>query len=389
MTRARALAALLCAAACGFAPDLSRYPECGADGACQAGSSCLAEANRCVPDCGEACPADAGVDAGEADAGADAGEADGGGDAGGVDAGLDAGVDGGEDGGDAGATPDAGSDDGGPADGGDAGPPPLELAATTLPPAIETKPWSVTFVPTGGVPPYAFSLDGGAPGFTLDVGGTLATAAAPEPGLFPLTVTVRDDDSPRATVSRDLALEVRPLLRVASRPPLLQGRQGQAYSLSLSATGGQPPYSWARDGGALPSGVSLSAAGVLSGTPSGTGTFTFGVAVTDAATPPQEALRTLSVEVRALDTLLTIATPAAADGRVGTAYEQPLRAFGGTQPYAWTLASGTLPPGITIVDSGTQGRLGGTPTQAGTSTFTLRCADTLTSQTQALSIVVH
>jgi hypothetical protein len=367
MTRSALLAAVLLSAGCTFAPDLSRFPECGPEGACPEGSSCLTEVARCVPDCGEACP----VDAGETDAGEDAGTA-------GVDAGADAGAPG-----------DAGADDGGARDGGDAGPVPLRLDVPALPPAVETQPWSFRFVPTGGVPPYAFSLDGGAPGFTLDVAGTLAAVAAPQPGAFPLTVTVRDDDTPRATVHVDLTLEVRPFLRVASRPPLVQGRQGQAYSLSLAATGGQPPYTWTRDGGTLPNGLTLSPTGILSGTPSNTGTYTFGVAITDDATPPQQALRSLTVDVRAIDTLLSIATTAAADGRVGTPYEQPLRAYGGTQPYAWTLASGALPPGITIVDSGTQGRLGGTPTQAGTYTFTVRCADTLTNQTQALSIVVY
>lgn len=392
MTRARLAVLLTALGACGFEPDLSRFPACGPDGTCAAGSSCLAEVARCVPDCGEQCPelpADGGPDAGDdagldAGAGADAG-VDAGSDAGldaGSDAGLDAGLDAGSD-----AGLDAGSDAG--ADAGDDAGPPLALAALVLPPAIETKPWSTTFVPSGGVPPYAFSLDGGLPGFTLDVGGTLATAAAPTPGVFPFSVTVRDDAVPRASVTRDGVLEVRPLLRVASRGPLIQARQGQAYSLGLVATGGQAPYTWALDGGALPPGVELAGDGTLSGTPSATGTFTFTARTTDAATPPQVAVRSLSLQVKVLDTLLSIGTEAAADGRVGTTYSQSLKAYGGTPPYAWTLVSGQYPPGITLVDSGTLGQLGGAPTQTGTWNFTVRCSDGLSSPTQALSIVVY
>ena len=44
---------------------------------------------------------------------------------------------------------------------------PLALPALTLAPAIETQPYSVQFVPTGGLPPYPFFLDGGGPSFTL------------------------------------------------------------------------------------------------------------------------------------------------------------------------------------------------------------------------------
>lgn len=61
------------------------------------------------------------------------------------------------------------------------------------------------------------------------------------------------------------------------------GVAGSAYRQSLSATGGTPPYAYLLSGGSLPPGVVLTAAGVLSGTPTAAGTYSFTVQVTDAA----------------------------------------------------------------------------------------------------------
>lgn len=345
-----ALVALALSAGCVFDPDLSRFPACSASDGCPAGSTCVLEVRRCVPSCEVGCAA--------TDAGAD----------GGANGGADAGAD------------DAGADDAGAA---------LRLLTRALPPAIELRPWSERFVPTGGVPPYSFGIDGGAPGFTLAVDGTLSTSSAPGPGTWAFSIAVQDDAVPRAQVSADFSLEVRPLLRVASHGAQVEGRQGQTYSHALSATGGAPPYLWSVDGGSLPPGVSLSPSGVFAGTPSAAGVRTFDVEVVDAATPPQRASRAVSLEVKAVTTVLVIGTPTAADGRVGTPYSQALKAYGGTQPYLWSVMSGSLPPGVTLADTGTLGRLGGTPTASGTFNFVVRCADTLTSQTQSLSITVH
>lgn len=372
---------LLFATGCAFEPDLTRYPACDSAGACPTGFTCLKEASRCVPTC-EVQPcaaADAAVDAG-----ADAGVVD----AGPVDAG----------------TPDSGTPDAGPADSGtsdagddagvDAGPTdagfPLSFPGTTLAPAIETQSYSVQFMPTGGVPNYAFAIDGGVPSFTLATNGTFSSLAASTPGRFDFQITVSDDDTPRARITNNYSLEVMKLLRVSSNT-LIEGRSGQAYTAQLSATGGTGPFTWSTDGG-LPTGLSLTSAGVIQGSPSGnTGGAPrlFTVDVADSSTVPQRATRQVGLQVKALDTLLVIATPAAADARVGEPYTQTLKAFGGTQPYSWSLASGAFPPGVSIVNSGTLGQLGGTPIDAGTYTFTLRCNDTLTNTTQMLSITVY
>lgn len=63
---------------------------------------------------------------------------------------------------------------------------------------------------------------------------------------------------------------------------LAGGVTGAAYSEALGAQGGTSPYTFAVTGGALPAGLSLSSAGVISGTPAATGTASFTVTVTDS-----------------------------------------------------------------------------------------------------------
>jgi hypothetical protein len=70
-------------------------------------------------------------------------------------------------------------------------------------------------------------------------------------------------------------------LTVTSAPPA-NPVQGQSYSHQFTATGGTSPYSWAVTAGALPPGMSLSAAGLLSGTPTASGSYPVTVTVSDA-----------------------------------------------------------------------------------------------------------
>jgi hypothetical protein len=63
---------------------------------------------------------------------------------------------------------------------------------------------------------------------------------------------------------------------------LSNGMVAAAYSQTLTASGGTAPYTYAITAGALPSGLTLTSAGVLSGTPTTSGTFSFTVTATDA-----------------------------------------------------------------------------------------------------------
>jgi Bacterial Ig-like domain len=70
---------------------------------------------------------------------------------------------------------------------------------------------------------------------------------------------------------------------ITTPSPLTAGTVGTAYSQTFAATGGTPPYSWLVTVGTPPAGLTLSAAGVLSGTPTTAGTSNFTVQVTGGA----------------------------------------------------------------------------------------------------------
>ncbi len=70
---------------------------------------------------------------------------------------------------------------------------------------------------------------------------------------------------------------------------------------------------------------------------------------------------------------LIITTKFFSDGRVGQSYSDFLTAAGGTKPYTWSIINGSLPAGLSL--NPTTGQISGTPTTAGTSSFTVQVTD--------------
>ncbi|MGZ6987468.1 MAG: putative Ig domain-containing protein, partial [Thermoanaerobaculia bacterium] len=123
-------------------------------------------------------------------------------------------------------------------------------------------------------------------GLSLGGGGVIAgvpTAA----GTFTFTVKVTDSLGTTKTAVLTITVVNPPLLITTTTLP--NGVNGSAYSVTLLASGGAPPYSWLLASGTLPNpaapAFAISSGGVISGTPSAAGTFSFTVMVTDSATP--------------------------------------------------------------------------------------------------------
>jgi hypothetical protein len=161
---------------------------------------------------------------------------------------------------------------------------------------------------------------------------------------------------------------------------------GDTYSQTLAAEGGTAPYSWALSSGNLPAGLELSSSGTIAGTPTAIGTSTFAVRVTDSA--GHVSLGTLSLTVNR--GVLTIATPSLPGTSPGQPYSTTMAASGGTSPYQWAIASGSLPSGLTL-DAAT-GTISGTipaDAAAGSTSFEVQVTDSANSVTaQTFSITI-
>jgi glucose/arabinose dehydrogenase len=86
---------------------------------------------------------------------------------------------------------------------------------------------------------------------------------------------------------------------------------------------------------------------------------------------------------------LAITTASLPNGTVNVAYSATLAGSGGTAPYSWALAGGSLPGGLALNPS--SGLINGTPTSAGTFNFTVRLSDSsnpIRSVTKAFGIVI-
>jgi uncharacterized protein (TIGR03437 family) len=152
---------------------------------------------------------------------------------------------------------------------------------------------------------------------------------------------------------------------------------GTFYSATVSASGGQQPYSWQAGPGAPQGLVIGTSSGTISGTPAGAGTFTFNVTVTDSTNAQQSQMFTIVVSAAGSGGGLTITNPGFPNGIVGVAYNQvityvPVPCGSPFSPGpVIALQSGSLPPGLSVQSNGAGYSLGGTPTSGGSFTFTL------------------
>jgi hypothetical protein len=123
----------------------------------------------------------------------------------------------------------------------------------------------------------------------------------------------------------------------------------------------------------------------LTGTPTTAGHYSFTVQVLDSTGAVASQPLTMHVAAAANQPAVAITTTALPPASAGAAYSQTLAAAGGTAPYTWTLAIGTLPVGLAL--DAVSGVIGGTPTETGTYPLVLAVADS-TGATAAASLTL-
>jgi hypothetical protein len=183
-------------------------------------------------------------------------------------------------------------------------------------------------------------------------------------GCFTFSVTVTDANGNTNSIRYTICV-----CAITISPPVLpDGSICGPYHQQLTASCGTPPYTFSVPPGTLPAGLSLSSAGLLSGTPSMIGSTTFTVTATDSTFDTGTITYTLLVTGG-----LTLSPDILPMGTPGVPYNETITASGGTAPYTFIVSSGALPTGLSLSPAGV---ISGTPTASGTFAFCVTATDT-------------
>jgi len=192
---------------------------------------------------------------------------------------------------------------------------------------------------------------------------------------------------------REFSIYIDPGLAIENES-LKDATIGHSYSETLTAkqvvnlnppTGSAVQATWSVESGALPPGITLSTAGVLSGTPTTESPFTFVVralsgSTSDTKTMPLTVRQPLSVKS-------PFGPPRPPSAEVGIRLAKSFTATGGSGTYAWSLTSGALPAGVVL--NGTQGTIAGMPQAPGAFAFGVTATDSdgrVTTSAAALTV---
>jgi hypothetical protein len=188
----------------------------------------------------------------------------------------------------------------------------------TLTPGVIGAPYSLALTASGEAGPYSWTITPLKgllpPGLSFSQAGVISGIPLVA-GTFTFSVQVIDSSSHAA--QKAVSVTINEAALTVATAALRPGIKGIPYSQQLLGAGGMPPYRWAVTSGQLPDGLSLDAgAGVLSGTPSVTGTFGITISVSDAAS--QVAPKTLQLLVVGTDSVpqITGARYKAAGGKL-------------------------------------------------------------------------
>src|SRR6266403_4878819 len=260
---------------------------------------------------------------------------------------------------------------------------PPAITTTTLPPGTEGTAYSQAIAKTGGAGTVTFSISAGAlpTGLTLSGAGTISGTPAGPNVTANFTVKVTDSSTMTpmtATQALSIAISL-PAPPSITTTTLAAGVEGTAYSQPVVATGGLGALTLTISAGSLPAGLSMSAAGVITGTPTGpNGTANFTAMVTDHSNPAQSATKPLSILIN-LPPAPSISPTTLPGGNVGTPYTHTLAVTGGLGPFTWSVSSGTLPAGLSF--NTTTAIISGIPTtQQANVAFTIQVTDSSNPQ---------
>lgn len=244
----------------------------------------------------------------------------------------------------------------------------LDIEEGQLPDAVVGTPYSFQLEGRAGCEnSYHFLFDSGRipPNLTVTDKGLLSGTPV-EAGDFEFYVKLKDDCNSKPSEGRFTITVLRAL--VITTTALKPVRVGAPYSATLTASE-TDRVRWSVSQGSLPPGLALTENGSLSGTPTTAGSYTFTVKAIDAG-EKRTATQSLTLVVAAP---VAVAPPKIGPGEVGVKVNTKPEVTGGAAPFAWSVARGALPAGVSL-DPAT-GAVSGTPGVAGSFAVTLGVAD--------------
>src|ERR1017187_1924797 len=241
--------------------------------------------------------------------------------------------------------------------------PPLSLSGSLSNGKVGV-PYTGQISASGGTGPYSYAGAGRPDGLSRSANGGISGTPGTA-GQFTLAATATD--SKGATANGTFGITIAPADLAIVTASLPDGVVGAAYSASLTASCGLPPYSWTVTG--LPDGLTATASGAISGTPKTAGKFSVIVNVSDAA-GTSLGDRRIGYTLTIAPAPLAITTASAPNGTAGTAYSASFAASGGTAPY--TFSATGLPAGLSMSAAGA---ITGTPTAPGAATIVVTVKD--------------
>jgi hypothetical protein len=241
------------------------------------------------------------------------------------------------------------------------------------------------FHETGGTGPFTWTNPGAGlpPGCTLNSSGLLSCSPPTTSGTysgFHIHVTDALANFDDQLFTKAVAC---PAISISSTPSWPNATVNIAYSFQLTSTGGTGTLLWAVTG--LPTGLTVNTGtGLVSGTPTVSGSFSPASSVTDSCLPTGSTATqndSLTVAPGTGPVLETTPSPLPT-GTVGVLYTQSMACTGGTPPYTFSTTAGAFPTGLSMNSAGL---ITGTPTTAQTTTPSIRCTDAVAAHDDGAS----
>jgi hypothetical protein len=257
--------------------------------------------------------------------------------------------------------------------------PVLSVTKPTLPGAKVGVAYSYQMVSAGGAAPVTWSVTAGSLPFGLSLSPAGLISGIPTTAnSYSFTVTTADAAMTPMSFNTALTIVVSPATVTITTTSIPSALVSQPYSVTLAAQYGATPYKWTlATGSVLPAGLTLSTSGVIAGTPTIAGQYSFSVQVSDASTPIGTSTQSYTMGVYSPVVITPATLP---QGSIKDAYSATLQSTGGDAPITWTVASGSLPAGLSLSSAGV---IFGTPTAVGTSNFTVKAGDSFAPQQTA------